>query len=79
MIDRVSSIRKVPSSNPGKGVFFSIREKTIFMMNPGEDLNNHAKTCLLKIMGPHRLEGKTKHNIDKKIILVMVASYSFLC
>ena len=38
------------SSNLGYGVFFFNREKQLFGMNPGQDLNNHVETLLSDIL-----------------------------
>ena len=41
-MELVKKISSGPSSNPGKGFFFSY-EKQLFAVNPGQDLNYHAE------------------------------------
>ena len=38
------------SSNPGWGGFFLNREKQLFAMNPGQDLNYHTEICISDLL-----------------------------
>ena len=44
-------LQRVLSSNPGYGGFFFNREKQLFAMNPGKDLNYHAETRISDTVG----------------------------